>query len=284
MVNYKIGTTTAYTIGTTGQNIKNLQTLLNKCKITGSNGKPLKVDGQYGNLTNSAVLKAQQGTRDIQGWLNKFGFKDSNNNPLKIDGLYGDLTASAVKKFQAHEHIVQDGETGDVTLGYMKDYGTVNGTNSTTTVPDSLKPYLQATKNCQSDNATLIAVAKNIITGCTTVKQKAEAISNWVRDHTDYAWYENTRYGALGEYNKRVGDCCDMSHLNIALARAAGIPAKYEHVLAKFSSGIFGHVIAKFYVEGSWLTSDGTSNNNALGVVKNWSLIKEYGVYAELPF
>lgn len=227
-----------------------------------------------------------QGVKDLQNWLNAMGFTDSNNNKLVVDGKYGSLTASAVKKFQKHEHILDDGKAGLITLGYMKDYGdNVNGTKSTTTtVSADLQKYLVATKNCQVTNTTIVAVSKSIVNGCTTTRQKAEAIFNWVRDHTDYSWYSNTKYGALKEYQIRKGNCVDMSHLCNALARAAGIPARYRHVSAKFSSGTFGHVIAQFYVNGSWLTADATSNNNSLGIVKNWILISEKGTYAELPF
>lgn len=228
-----------------------------------------------------------QGVIDLQNWLNRFGF--NNGTTLKVDGQYGQITANAVKSFQKAEHIVQDGVCGPVTLGYMYDYGKAHSTSSststtTTKVSADLQKYLVATKNCQVTNTTLVAVSKSIVNGCTTVKQKAEAIFNWVRNNTDYSWYSNTKYGALKEYQIRKGNCVDMSHLCNALARAAGIPARYRHVSAKFSSGTFGHVVAQFYVNGSWLTADATSNNNSLGVVKNWSLVKEIATYAELPF
>jgi transglutaminase-like putative cysteine protease len=73
----------------------------------------------------------------------------------------------------------------------------------------------------------------------------------------------------------------------IALMRAAGNPAKYQHVYAQFSSGTwYGHVIAMVYVGGTWYKADGTSSRNTFGVVNNWNTgtatIK--GTYKELPF
>lgn len=56
-----------------------------------------------------------------------------------------------------------------------------------------------------------------------------------------------------------------MAHLMNALYRAAGIPARYLHVDAKFSSGIFGHVLSQPYVDGKWLNADATDNNSTLG-------------------
>ena len=227
-----------------------------------------------------------QGVKDLQNWLNRFGF--NNGTALKVDGQYGQITANAVKSFQKAENIVQDGVCGPVTLGYMYDYGKshskTGSTSTNTTVSADLQKYLVATKNCQVTNTTIVAVSKSIVNDCTTTRQKAEALFNWVRDKTDYSWYDNTKYGALREYQIKKGNCCDMAHLNVAFARAQGIPARYRHVSAKFSSGTFGHVVAQFYVNGSWLTADATSNNNSLGVVKNWTLISEKGTYAELPF
>ena len=176
----------------------------------------------------------------------------------KIDGDYGPYTVSAVKAYQKDVGLVVDGWTGSLTCNYL------------------LLPFITPSKNCQSDNATIMSKAAAL--------GNANQIFNWVRDVTSYSWYNNTKLGALGEYNKKVGNCCDMSHLIVALARALGIPARYRHVLAKFSSGSFGHVVAQLFVNGSWLTADATYNYNQLGVVKNWSFVKEYGVYRELPF
>ena len=68
---------------------------------------------------------------------------------------------------------------------------------------------------------------------------------------------------------------------------AAGIPAKYEHVYAQFSSGNwYGHVIALVYVNGVWYKADGTSSRNYFGVVNNWNTKTATlkGIYRSLPF
>jgi len=144
-----------------------------------------------------------------------------------------------------------------------------------------------ATSNCQVTNSAIKAKAAAITNGKTTTYAKAVAIYNWVRDNLGYSFYYNTKYGAAGTLSKMTGNCCDTAHLLVALERAAGIPARYEHVYAKFSSGNwYGHVIAQVYVNGKWYNADGTSYSNSFGVIKNWNTAtaKVYGTYASLPF
>lgn len=151
--------------------------------------------------------------------------------------------------------------------------GTQSGNQSGTITDPSLLPYLMATKNCQSTSATIIARANSITVGATSTYDKAAAIFNWVRDHTAYSYYENTVKGALGTLSSGSGNCCDHSHLVIALARAAGIPGRYVHV--------YNHVYAQLYVNGVWYNADAISNSNYFGQPKSGTIL---GIYAELPF
>ena len=154
-------------------------------------------------------------------------------------------------------------------------------------VPAAYKQYLLATKNCQSTNPKIIALAKSITKGSTSQYTSAVKIFNWVRDNIDYAFYYNTQKGALGTLSSRSANCVDTSHLMVALERAAGIPARYVHINAQFSSGNwYGHVVAQVYVNGKWYYADGTSYRNSFGVIKNWNTktYKLKGIYASLPF
>lgn len=155
------------------------------------------------------------------------------------------------------------------------------------TIPDAIKPYLNPTKNCQSDSSEINTLAVSITKGLTSPTDKAIAIFNWVRDNIQYSFYYNTQKGALGTLSSRSANCVDTSHLMIALQRAAGNPAKYEHVYAQFSSGNwYGHVIAMVYLDGVWYKADGTSSRNQFGVVNNWNTgtATVYNTYRELPF
>jgi hypothetical protein len=137
------------------------------------------------------------------------------------------------------------------------------------------------------DTSSVSALAKSLTAGLTTTSSKAVKIFNWVRDNINYSFYYNTKYGAAGTLKHRTGNCVDTSHLLIALARSAGITARYVHGTCRFSSGNwYGHVWAQLYVNGKWVTADATSSRNSFGVVKNWNTAtyKLNGIYNKLPF
>lgn len=188
-------------------------------------------------------------------------------------------------------------------LNYYKSYGrlpnyvavnswtgstlTEGGTNNTnSSISASLQQYLNPTTNCQSTNSAIIALANSLTAGKTTTYAKAVAIFNWVRDNISYSFYYNSVKGAVGTLNAKTANCCDTTHLLIALMRASGIPAKYMHGTCTFSSGTYGHVWAKVYVDGKWYNADAISSKNTFGVINNWNLNSYtlHGTYASLPF
>lgn len=140
-------------------------------------------------------------------------------------------------------------------------------------IPSNLSYYLQPTLNCQSNSNTIISHSKSVAKGSNSQYNKASKIFNWVRDHIKYSFYYNTKYGALGTFKSRKGNCCDHSHLLVALSRAAGLPARYVHGDCTFKSGSrYGHVWAQVYVNGKWYNADAISSANSLGIINNWNI------------
>lgn len=168
----------------------------------------------------------------------------------------------------------------------VNSWSTSNTSSSSSEIPSSYSIYLEATSNCQSTNQNIIDLAKSITAGKTSDYAKASAIFDWVSEHTTYAFYYNTVKGALGTLSSGSANCCDTTHLLIALTRAAGIPARYEHGTCTFSTGTFGHVWAQVYVNGKWYYADAVSERNSFGVINNWDTSNWtlVGIYAELPF
>ena len=241
------------------------------------------------------------GVGKIQKICNQYGCTGCNGKPLVIDNTFGPQTKCAVKKFQNKLKVSVDGKWGPQTQGAYEKLISKSSSPTTTTsttkttiktsspLPDDVKQYLVATKNCQSTHPTIMGLSKAIVGNSTTALEKATRISNFIRDRLDYPtgknYYNNTKYGALTVLTKYpLSNCCDMAHATVALARSQGIPARYRHVDGKFKSGNYGHVLAQLYVDGAWEDSDGTYNSNSLGVIKNWTLIKNKGFYKELPF
>ena len=136
----------------------------------------------------------------------------------------------------------------------------------------NLEPYLKSTTNCQVNNTKIKAVVDSLIKGLTTDQEKAIAIYNYVRDQISYSFYYDTRYGAVGTLNAKTGNCVDQAHLVVAMARTAGLPARYVHGTCHFSSGsTYGHVWAQILVDDMWVLSDPTSGRNSFGKVLNWN-------------
>jgi hypothetical protein len=154
---------------------------------------------------------------------------------------------------------------------------------STTTSTSTSNTNPVATK---IDTSSVAALAKSLSAGSTSSYNTAVKIFNWVRDNINYSFYYNTKYGAAGTLKSRTGNCVDTTHLLIALARSAGITARYVHGTCQFSSGTYGHVWAQLYVNGKWTNADATSSRNSLGVIKNWNTgnYKLNGIYNTLPF
>ncbi|MGL6298283.1 MAG: transglutaminase-like domain-containing protein, partial [Methanobacteriaceae archaeon] len=137
---------------------------------------------------------------------------------------------------------------------------------------ESLANYLKASPNCQSNDPTIINLAKSITAKSRNNGEKAVAIFNWVRDNVRYDYYYNTRKGAKGTLATRLGNCVDHTHLLIALCRSVGIAAKYINGAATFNSGTrYGHVWAQILVDRVWYVADAIGDRNSLGIINNWN-------------
>ena len=171
-------------------------------------------------------------------------------------------------------------------FAYTTSLNIVSDTPKVITYPANIKPYLEATRNCNWKDPAIIAKSKQIIGNETSNYNKAYKIFNNLLSITSYEepMYYNTRHGAVNTLKLLKGNCVDLAHLLIALWRAAGIPALYKHVYAQFSNFKTGHVIASAYIDGKWIDGDLSNNINKLGNIKSWKLIKQYAVYKELPF
>ena len=117
---------------------------------------------------------------------------------------------------------------------------------------------------------------------------RALNIFNWVRDYVEYSFYYGTRYHASGTLKLLKGNCVNLSHLIVALARYSGISVRYKYGTCYFykSHEWISHVWTNLYANGRWYAADASNNINKLGVIKSWntSNFKLNGVYRTLPF
>ncbi|MCZ3366833.1 MULTISPECIES: transglutaminase domain-containing protein [Methanobacterium] len=227
----------------------------------------------------------------IDGIINKAGYLKIAQNIksfIEKNGIAPNYATSSLGKIQYESAIYMYSKILNFykTKKYLPVYVTMTP-GIWNDLPSEMQKYLQPTNNCQSNDPKIKSLASLLTKGITSTHDRGEKIFNWVRDNLGYSFYYNTRYGAVGTLNAKTGNCVDTSHLMIALARSAGIPARYVHGYCKFSSGtIYGHVWAQLYINGKWYDADGISIRNSLGEINNWDKNKSTieGTYAELPF
>ena len=136
--------------------------------------------------------------------------------------------------------------------------------------------YLRPSKDIQSDNKQIIALAQELTDGLDDDYNKVRAIHDWVCNHIYYdydAYYKRAPYGdnsALGVLDLRQGVCAGYTRLSVALLRAAGIPARYVAGYAvgspsEYPSDVLNntatktnHAWTEALVNGRWLTFDST--------------------------
>ncbi|MBZ9571508.1 transglutaminase domain-containing protein [Methanobrevibacter sp. TMH8] len=158
-----------------------------------------------------------------------------------------------------------DSGSGSIPTGPLNEKNTLSASE--------LVKYLQATTNCQVNNAAIQSLAASLTKNSKTELEKATAIFNYVRDNIDYVYYTNTKKGAVGTLNAKSGNCVDQAHLLIALFRASGLEARYVHADCTFTvSGRIGHVFAQVLVGDTWVVADPTHSANSLGKITNWNV------------
>lgn len=206
-----------------------------------------------------------------------YAFIDSNKQmPNYISTSLGNM--SPYNFMDIFSRILNFYKDKGVLPNYAYTNSVANIATSTTSaeVPSSLQPYLKATTNCQVDNTLIRGHAAGL-------DGSAEAVFNNTLMILDYENYYNTRRGAVKTLQQKQGNCCDHGHLNVALLRSKGIPARYGHGLVKFSKVTCGHIWAEAYVNGAWYKLDTTNNDNKFNAIGG-KLNKLYGYYRDLTF
>lgn len=130
-------------------------------------------------------------------------------------------------------------------------------------LPPDVQPFLSPSAFIQSDDSRMIDRA-NTITGPWTNSLTASlAIYDWVYKTVQKAPTVSLP-SALDVLLKPEGDCNEHTYLFVALARAAGIPAKIRVGLTLQNGMFYYHAWPSVYV-GRWLDMDPTLNYKAVG-------------------
>lgn len=123
-------------------------------------------------------------------------------------------------------------------------------------MPVETIPYLMPSRYCEAGRFEhFVAESWGDLTG----GARAAAIVAWVGDNVAYeSGSSDGDTSALTTFAERRGVCRDFAHLTVALARAAGIPAR---CVAAYAPGVDPpdfHAVAELWLAGGWHLADAT--------------------------
>lgn len=130
-------------------------------------------------------------------------------------------------------------------------------------VPDDVKKYLEATAMCQSDDEDLLKEALKLAKGKKDSLALAKSIMRFADRRLGNGSGNTGSASAKQAYDERTGDCTEHAALFVALARAAGLPARnvggfvYAY-MGSSGKSVFGyHAWAEVWL-GEWIPVDPT--------------------------
>lgn len=127
--------------------------------------------------------------------------------------------------------------------------------------PAEREPFLQATPSVDWDHPAVRALAAELRAGAGSPAELARLLLEEVHQRLEKA------YGVSSDTASRVlaegrGDCTEHALLFVALARAAGIPARQVHGLVHTDTGagpaLYWHEWAEILLDGRWVAVDPT--------------------------
>lgn len=130
-------------------------------------------------------------------------------------------------------------------------------------VPEDVAKFLEPTAMCDSNDEVLAKKAAELIKRKNSAVTAARAIMRFTNDHLDDTSGATGAASARQAYDEGSGDCTEHAALFVALARAAGLPARNVGGFVYLSAGngsyaMFGyHAWAEVWL-GEWVPVDPT--------------------------
>jgi hypothetical protein len=133
--------------------------------------------------------------------------------------------------------------------------------------PEQRAKALAPTSAFDFDRPAVAARAAQIVAGATSDRERADRIVQWV--YTNLGKDLSTELATASQVlDRQRGDCTEHTLLVVALARAAGLPARdvgglmYEDTTARF----YWHAWAQIAIDGRWVAVDGAWGQNVADV------------------
>lgn len=164
----------------------------------------------------------------LSSYLSIVGRIDAAADPLvvTVEVAGDDPAAPAIFRDSAYQTVQRAGGVYTLTVQAVRGRGLPARTLPLTEVPAEVRVHLDATAVSQSDDAAIVARAREIVGGQTDARVVAEAIVDWVHAHTEKRDGSRGAATAVETLTAGHGDCTEHTALAVALLRAAGLPAR----------------------------------------------------------
>ncbi len=126
-------------------------------------------------------------------------------------------------------------------------------------LPGSVAPWLFASRHCDPTRfERVLADEVNLPPGLVADGSTICAIRDWIAAHLRYEPVSTAETTATDSYIARAGVCRDFAHLMVALARSAGVPARFVSCYALGLVPPDFHAVAEVWLDGRWHLIDAT--------------------------
>ncbi len=187
-----------------------------------------------GRVTLDVTINAPSDSKDVRVWI-----------PYPVSDKVQDISNVEIKGNFTRSGIYREKETGNLAL-YAEWTKPVKNREITLSfdatgrelikrdfpaeqseIPVEVKPYLKSTHFIPTDGK-IKKIAESITNDKQTISEKARAVYQWVIENTKRD--PNVRGCGIGDVEvtlaKKGGKCADISSVFVAIARAAGVPAR----------------------------------------------------------
>lgn len=139
------------------------------------------------------------------------------------------------------------------------------------TLPDTVLPYLLASRYCESDK--LMSFAWSNFGSVEPGYARAQAIAQWVRQHVSFAvGASQWTTSAMDTFEQRRGVCRDFAHLMIAVCRALNMPARFVTGVDYGADAALGppdfHAYVEVFLSNRWYLFDPTDISPTTGLLR----------------
>ena len=136
-------------------------------------------------------------------------------------------------------------------------------------LPIEVAPFLLASRYCDPARfERVLADDMNLPAGWVADGSTIALIRDWITTHVAYEPASTVDTNATDTFVGRAGICRDFAHLLIALARSAGVPARFVSAYAWQLDPPDFHAVAELWMAGRWHLIDAT------GIAPEASLVR----------